>query len=124
MSAIPRHLQPIPEPPVTPALHLCFSLIVCFLLALPFLLQARDSRPAPGPATLAIAADLSLTLDGTPVTRPGLQPNLKSLHEKHPDRSLLVRPAPGLAEEDLLEFLSLARGAGFTRVAIAPRPQT
>ncbi|MCA0872564.1 biopolymer transporter ExbD [Seohaeicola saemankumensis] len=88
----------------------------------PVALSGRD-MPAGG-ATLSVAADGALALDGVPVTRDGLEGALTGLLDRDAEMLLRVNAHRGAELRHVLPLVGLAEALGVRDVVLVVTPET
>jgi len=88
---------------------------------LPIAAHARDGDDNATP-TLAVAADGSVALDGTPIPSDALGTRLREVYETRADKAVMLAAARTLAYERVVEVMDACREAGIERIAIVTAP--
>ena len=117
-------LKPRRRPSLTPMIDVVFLLLVFFMLASRFGMDAVLNLPLAGqggsyngpPRLIGIGAG-NLDVNGVPVADSNLAQALAPLMQSPAD-PILLRPAPGTDTERLAQVLAALRGAGFTALAL------
>jgi len=113
---------------LTPLIDVVFILLIFFMLASSFLdwraieLRAPATAGASGSETgamlLRIGADGRLDLNGRRVDPDGLGDALRRAADRRDDPRLLIQPADGVAMQQAIDLLDVARGAELDRVQL------
>ena len=124
----PGDLPEMHEINVTPFIDVMLVLLIIFMIAaplatvdvpvqLPAVDAARNARPDK-PLVLTLSADLSLSLDDSPVARESLGAELAQQAGGHSDRRIYLRADKAVPYGELISVMNLLRAAGFLDVAL------
>lgn len=87
-------------------------------LELPESTTAAPADPSPRPVELVLTEHGTLLLDGAPTTFDRLLPELRSVHESHPDAEVMIEAEKGVGHGQVVRLLDAVRGAGFKGVRL------
>ena len=73
------------------------------------------------PLDLVLTDKGTLLLDGSPTTFEALLPRLRSVHERQPDRQVMIEAEESVGHGQVVRLLDAVRTAGFTGVGIGVR---
>ena len=73
------------------------------------------------PVDLVLTEKGTLLLDGSPTTFEALVPKLRSVHERQPDRQVMIEAEERVGHGQVVRLLDAVRTAGFTGVGIGVR---
>ena len=121
------------EPNVTPLIDVLLVLLVIFMLTLhrPVrrLVYAQPPVPpndsaaaAAPPIVLEVWRGGGYALNGAPVARAALGARLAAVYEGRPVKALFVRGDRAASYQEVLEAMSVARGAGVRAIALVGGP--
>ena len=79
------------------------------------------SAAGPKPVQLVLTEHGTLLLDGTPTTFEKLLPELRSVHQRHPDSQVMIDAEAAVGHGQVVRLLDAVRTAGFTGVGIGVR---
>jgi len=120
---------------VTSLVDVLFLLLIFFTLTSTFKRAGEIELQLPKSTTGAQAAsganqqplDLVLTekgtllLDGSPTTFDAVEARLRAVHDRQPDRQVMIEAEERVAHGQVVRLLDAVRTAGFTGVGIAVR---
>jgi biopolymer transport protein TolR len=116
-----QSLRQISEISITPLLILVLMVLLVFLMAVPLLKAGRGSasvKPATS-ATLAVAQDQTITLDGSVVAQAVLLETLKKRLAEQPKLGVVVKMDRKLPVQNLLEIMAVLKAAGVRYTGVA-----
>lgn len=92
-------------------------------LQLPKSTTAGHSAPGPSaqPVDLVLTGRGTLMVDGTSTTFEALLPRLRAVHERQPDRQVLIEAEETVGHGQVVRLLDAVRTAGFTGVELGVR---
>jgi biopolymer transport protein ExbD len=111
---------------VTSLVDVLFLLLIFFTLTSTFKrageieLQLPKSTTAQ-PVDLVLTEKGTLLLDGSPTTFEALLPRLRSVHDRQPDRQVMIEAEESVGHGQVVRLLDAVRTAGFTGVGIGVR---
>jgi biopolymer transport protein ExbD len=114
---------------VTPLVDVVLVLLVILLLVAPLLKEdvpielpiaahALEDQSDATP-TLTVAADGSVTLEGTPLPSDDLAARLGAIYASRPDKAIMLAAARTLSYARVVEVMDACRAAGIERIGIA-----
>ncbi|HEY6255362.1 MAG TPA: TonB system transport protein ExbD [Xanthobacteraceae bacterium] len=113
---------------VTPFIDVMLVLLIIFMVAAPLATvdvavnlptAAAEPQPQPPmPQYLTVKADLTLALGDQPVAREALGAALAAATSGDKDARIFLRADKSVPYGELMEVMSLLRGAGFLRIAL------
>jgi len=116
---------------LTPLIDVVFILLVFFMLASSFLDWRSIVLSAPGQAVagggmegallIEVRTD-GLRLSGERVTPEALEARIGERLAEHPDRRCLIKPAPGVSLQEVIDILDRVSGAGAVDVSFIRDP--
>jgi biopolymer transport protein TolR len=115
------------EPNVTPFLDVLLVLLIIFMyLSLSqqkiITAQLPDPRPVPGPNTPSIVLEVrpgaTYAINTRVVAGPQLASQLRAIYEGRPEKTLIVRAAPGVRYQEVVSAIDIAKGAGVTAIGL------
>ena len=83
--------------------------------------QRPDSGAAKQPVDLVLTEKGTLLLDGSPTTFEALLSKLRSVHDRQPDRQVMIEAEERVGHGQVVRLLDAVRTAGFTGVEIGVR---
>lgn len=121
--------KPMAEINVTPFVDVMLVLLIIFMVAAPLLqvgvpveLPKTAATPLPGeeeePLTITLAADGSVVLMSTPVSRDELVVRLRAVIEERKDDKIFLRADGGLAYEAVVQVMGALNAAGFRDIGL------
>jgi biopolymer transport protein ExbD len=121
-------LADIHEINVTPFIDVMLVLLIIFMVAAPLAtvdiavnLPTTAAEPPPRPPMpiyLTVKADLSLALGNEPVARADLDAALVAAANGDREARIFLRADKSVPYGELMEVMSLLRGAGFLKIAL------
>jgi biopolymer transport protein ExbD len=121
-------LADIHEINVTPFIDVMLVLLIIFMVAAPLAtvdisvnLPTTAAEPPPRPPMpiyLTVKADLSLVLGNEPVARADLDAALVAAANGDREARIFLRADKSVPYGELMEVMSLLRGAGFLKIAL------
>ena len=123
---------------VTSLVDVLFLLLIFFTLTSTFkrageinlqLPKSTTAQPSASganqqPVDLVLTEKGTLFLDGSPTTFAALLAQLRSLHERQPDRQVMIEAEEQVGHGQVVRLLDAVRTAGFTGVGIGVRNAT
>ena len=115
------------EPNVTPFLDVLLVLLIIFMylcLSQQKVITAElpDPRPVIGPNTPSIVLEVqpngSYTINTKPVAATQLDSRLRAIYDGRPEKTMIVRAAPGVRYQDVVTALDIAKGAGVVAIGL------
>jgi len=115
------------EPNVTPFLDVLLVLLIIFMyLSLNqqkvITAQLPDPAPVVGPNTRSIVLEVrpgaTYAINTQVVAGPQLAGRLRAIYEGRPEKSLIVRAAPGVRYQDVVTAMDIAKGAGVVAIGL------
>jgi biopolymer transport protein ExbD len=73
------------------------------------------------PVDLVLTEKGTLLLDGAPTTFEALLPRLRAVHDRQPDRQVMIEAEEHVGHGEVVRLLDAVRTAGFTGVGIGVR---
>ena len=73
------------------------------------------------PVDLVLTEKGTLFLDGSPTTFDALLPRLRAMHDRQPDRQVMIEAEESVGHGQVVRLLDAVRTAGFTGVGIGVR---
>jgi biopolymer transport protein ExbD len=115
---------------VTPLVDVCLVLLIIFMVVTPIIvtgvavkLPASRTADALGEASrqlpIAVKDDGMLFVDAAVIRREQLGDELRSRHDAHPDRPVVVRADGQVKYGEVVSVLDACRSAGFRDVGLA-----
>jgi biopolymer transport protein ExbD len=74
-----------------------------------------------GPVDLVLTEKGTLFIDGSPTTFETLQATLRAMHDRQPDRQVMIEAEESVGHGQVVRLLDAVRTAGFTGVGIGVR---
>ena len=122
-----------PEINVTPLVDVVLVLLVILLLVAPMLDEEvpvelpiaahADARESVTTATLAIAADGSVSFEGAPQPSADLAGRLRVLYADRLDKTVMLAADRSLGWARVVEVMDACRAAGIERIGIVTAPE-
>jgi biopolymer transport protein ExbD len=115
------------EPNVTPFLDVLLVLLIIFMyLSLSqqkiITAQLPDPKPVMGPNTPSIVLEVrsgpQYTINTQLVSASQLAGRLRAIFEGRPEKTLVVRAAPGVRYQEVVAALDIAKGAGVVAIGL------
>ena len=115
------------EPNVTPFLDVLLVLLIIFMyLSLSqqkiITAQLPDPKPVMGPNTPSIVLEVrsgpQYTINTQLVSASQLAGRLRAIYEGRPEKTLVVRAAPGVRYQEVVAALDIAKGAGVVAIGL------
>ena len=115
------------EPNVTPFLDVLLVLLITFMyLSLTqqkvITAQLPDPTPVKGPSTASIVLEVRpsamYAIDSRVVAGSQLAGQLRAIYDKRPEKTLIVRAAPGVRYQEVVTAIDIAKGAGVVAVGL------
>ena len=120
---------------VTSLVDVLFLLLIFFTLTSTFkrageielqLPKSTTAQPQGGagtqqPVDLVLTEKGTLLLDGSPTTFEALPPRLRAVHDRQPDRQVMIEAEEHVGHGEVVRLLDAVRTAGFTGVGIGVR---
>ena len=117
---------------VTPLVDVVLVLLVILMVITPFLKEelpielpiaahARDEATNP-PPELTIAADGSISFEGTPLPSGDLEARLAAMYAGRTDKTLMLAADRTLPYARVVEVMDACRGAGVERIGVVTAP--
>ncbi len=115
---------------LAPLVDIALVLVIIFMVTAP-LLDAHDTMQVDLPKAATVEAksedNITITVDATGQTALNkdlmplakLEPALKGILNKHPDRLVLIRADKKVLHQQILELLNIAKKSGAQKIAIA-----
>ncbi len=124
------HHSSLNELNITPLLDLAFVLLVIFIITTPQLSNdlemnlptARKEKPASPPPKInriTVEADGRIALNSQQLELPALKQTLVSMKSSDPDTSVVVRGAPDVDYQRVINVLDALQQAEITKVGLA-----
>jgi len=136
---MPLKTEPLEEPQLilTPVIDIMFLLLIFFMVGtqfvdderyfdikLPTVSEALSVTSLPDPATVNVAADGTVVLDGDAVPLTDLEGRLVAMRENYPGQAVVIRGDGATAYQQIMDVLAVVKRAGITGVSLANRPGT
>jgi len=119
---------------VTPLVDVVLVLLVILLLVAPMLDEQvpvelpiaahADTREAVTTATLAIAADGSVSFEGAPLPSADLAARLRTLYAERPEKTVMLAADRRLGYARVVEVMDACREAGIERIGVVTAPES
>jgi biopolymer transport protein ExbD len=120
---------------VTPLVDVCLVLLIIFMVVTPMLsrrIQVALPETANAPRmpeasrqlTVAVTSDKGVFVDQAWVPQDRLTATLRALHDRSPDRAVVVHGDRRLHYQTVVSVLDMLRAAGFERVGLATERRT
>ena len=77
-----------------------------------------------GPVDLVLTEKGTLFIDGSPTTFDAVLPRLRAMHDRQPDRPVMIEAEESVGHGLVVKLLDAVRTAGFTGVGIGVRNAT
>jgi biopolymer transport protein ExbD len=115
------------EPNVTPFLDVLLVLLIIFMylsLSQQKVLTAQlpDPRPVPGANTPSIVLEVrpgaTYAINTRVVAGSQLAGQLRAIYEGRPEKTLIVRAAPGVRYQEVVNAIDIAKGAGVGAIGL------
>ena len=115
------------EPNVTPFLDVLLVLLIMFMyLSLSqqkvITAQLPDPTPLPSPNTpsivLEVRPDAMYAINSRVVVGTQLAGQLRAIYDRRPEKTLIVRAAPGVRYQEVVTAVDIAKGAGVVAVGL------
>jgi biopolymer transport protein TolR len=117
---------------VTPLVDVVLVLLVVLMVMTPFLKEelpveipiaahAREEATNP-PPELTIAADGSISFEGTPLPSDDLESRLATIYSGRADKTLMLAADRTLPYARVVEVMDACRGAGVERIGVVTAP--
>ena len=115
------------EPNVTPFLDVLLVLLIIFMyLSLSqqkvITAQLPDPTPVPGPNTPSIVLEVrpseAYAINTQVVGRSQLAGRLRAIYHGRPEKTLIVRAAPGVRYQEVVTAMDIAKGAGVGAIGL------
>ena len=120
---------------VTSLVDVLFLLLIFFTLTSTFkrageinlqLPKSTTGEPAAAgasqqPVDLVLTENGTLFLDGSPTTFEAVLPRLRAVHDRQPDRQVMIEAEEQVGHGEVVRLLDAVRTAGFTGVGIGVR---
>jgi biopolymer transport protein ExbD len=119
---------------VTPLVDVCLVLLIIFMVVTPMLQKGVPinlpvtSQPDKTPDTekqlqISVKADGSIYLGPLVIRTEQLEPELKGIFERTPDREIAVKGDRQVKYGDVIKVLRACRDAGFQNVGLIAQPE-
>ena len=114
---------------VTPFLDVLLVLIITFMASVTARRALDVQLPTPcgpsctgnAPMMITLRADGTFLLDGQAVAHDALDRTLRSAYLQRPGRGVAIAAFPGVTYQSVVSAMDVARSAGASSIAIAPR---
>jgi biopolymer transport protein ExbD len=125
---------PAPDINVTPLVDIVLVLLIIFMVVTPAIAQGEtielpevvriDKKPKEfEPHKLVVSADGALILNSKRIARPNLEPRLRELHAKNPNRQLLLNIDSKVSYVHVRQILALLQNLGMKGVSLKVNPK-
>ena len=115
------------EPNVTPFLDVLLALLIIFMYL--SLTQQKvitallpDPTPAPGtygaPIVLEVRPGAMYAINSRVIAGSRLPGQLRAIYDRRPEKTLIVRAAPGVRYQEVVSAIDIAKGAGVVAVGL------
>jgi len=115
------------EPNVTPFLDVLLVLLIIFMYL--SLTQQKvitallpDPTPAPGtygaPIVLEVRPGAMYAINSRVIASSRLPGQLRAIYDRRPEKTLIVRAAPGVRYQEVVSAIDIAKGAGVVAVGL------
>src|SRR5690606_2840693 len=136
---MPLTTEPLEEPQLilTPVIDIMFPMLIFFMVGtqfvdeerhfdikLPTVSETLSLTSLPDPATVNVAADGSVILDGETITTAELEVRLVALKENYPGQAVVLRGDGSVNYQQVMDVLAVIKRAGIGAVSLANRPGT
>ena len=115
------------EPNVTPFLDVLLVLLIIFMylsLSQQKVITALlpDPTPAPGtygaPIVLEVRPGAMYAINSRVIAGPQLPGQLRAIYDRRPEKTLIVRAAPGVRYQEVVSAIDIAKGTGVVAVGL------